>query len=743
MNSQANGLLKVAHGVLKDYLVAYPHDMKDVARDKERLTLLVKERGIGIFTLDLPALDKTLTSALESGRLTLDGALSKRVSSSVLVPKLFRGLWLRIFDSCGNLNEDIDTTAIFLLRQLLCLGKKLEVECSSARTKAVMEEYYNVEREARVPTLSWGHDDLGSDDTCSLDDLVDRPATCGRDQQLEFWEEPNLHGSESLIRLLRRCQQNFDIFAETIGEFQTEDFSSTVRNLSRGLGFRHGPGAVSDLTSKEYKYDFPTWSEKLGRTFPYDKYGRTQSVGIPPKGVLSTESEPPSEDLLVPEREGEASSSSVHPSLSPGKGFGDGSQRGSSLAQPFSLAVSGDFVLDDSSSFLGNDEHFIAPDDARRPRVHEAPSKLMAVPKTAKGPRLIAAESTSHQWCQQLLLKFLEERLSGLFANNFIALRRQDLSQALVVQASIDKSLATVDLSSASDRLTCWLVERAFRRNPSLLRALHATRTRWVADCVLDAKKPSNYFVMKKFATQGTAVTFPVQSIIFLIIALTASGFDAKHPEDFFCNNRICNSIGRFRNKVRVFGDDIILPSTGYDSLILLLHALGLKVSTDKSFVKGHFRESCGMDAYKGDNVTPIKTKVIRATGPKSRQSLIDYSNNLHKAGLWNAAVAAESILPKWIVNNLPAIGLGFGGVGRFSFTGTKFDHLRKRWNNRLHRDEYRTYRLTTRMRRIPTNTLSGVLQYVAEAPSPYAKWEHGIPGRTKTSDGLGWRALY
>jgi len=738
MKSQANGLLKVALGVFADYLVAYPNDAEDVSRDIERLTLLVKERGIGIFTLDLPALDKALNNAFESGRLTVEGALSKRASPTVLVPRFLRGLWLRIFDSRGNLKEDADPTAVFFLKQILQLGKKLETVCSPARTKSVMEEYYLVEREARVPTLSWSDDDLGSNDACSLDDLCDLRATGVRDEQLELWEEPIVPVSESHRAILRRCQQNFDIFSQTIGNFGIEEFISSIRDHSNGIGFRHGPGAVSDLTSKEYKYDFPTWSEKLGAEFPYAEYGRVgrsfrSSPLDPPRSLKFNFEDHPAKLENTLERvflRGETGDSRL-------------------VRQIFLLGRSSTAVVGSNQRDLLPQQRGCGYDPMDRttthqtsPSSHEPPSKLLAVPKTAKGPRLIASEPTSHQWCQQFIKRFLEERLLGIFGTEFVSFRNQEFSRQLVSKASLDQSLATVDLSSASDRLTCWLVERAFRKNKSLLRAFHASRTRWVKDCVDKTQSP-NYFVPKKFVTQGTAITFPVQSIIFLIIALTACGFEAKSPKDFFCNKWTSKPLGRLRGKVRVYGDDIIIPVSGYDPLCTLLHALGLKVNQDKSFVKGNFRESCGMDAFKGVDVTSVKTKCIEATGPQSRQSLIDYANNLHKAGLWHAAVAAESLLPDWVVRSLPVVGLGCGGVGRFSFLGESRDHLRKRWNPNLHRFEYRSYRQLARTTRKPTNSLSGVLQYVTEAPGLFSKFEHGIPGRPKTSDGLGWEPPY
>lgn len=735
MKSQANGLLKVAEGVLKDYSLAYPTDRTEVARDKERLTRLAKERGIGLFTLDLPALDSALTKALESGRLIVDCALSKKASATILVPRLFRGLWLRIFDRCGNLMEGADPTALLFLRQLLCLGKKVEMACTPARTQQVLKEYYHVEQTAYVPTLSWGNDDLGSDDSISFVDLFDHSANTGGSEQLELWEFPESLELDFHDRtILERCQRNFDIFSQAIGTFGIEDFISSIRANSNGIGFRHGPGAVSDLTSKEHKYDFPTWSDKLGATFSYHQYGTIGGTYGTPQGkslVASTWSLPFSEFDYSGNRllEGEAGNANVVSSLPR-----MGEEKCQATPQPAeTLGILGE----------GQDPLDRIPSPSRPPSIHEPASRLLAVPKTAKGPRLIAAEPTAHQWCQQLVKRFLEERLIGLFGTNFVSFRNQDLSQQLVSSASFDRSLATVDLSSASDRLTCWVIERAFRENKSLLRALHATRTRWTANCV-EGRNPSDYFVTKKFASQGTAVTFPVQSIVFLIIALTACGFEAKHPEDFFCNNRVSyNPLARFRKQVRVFGDDIIIPVHGYESLCRLLHLLGLKVNQDKSFVKGYFRESCGMDAFKGINVTPIKTKCIVATGPQSRQSLIDYANNLHKAGMWYAAEAVESMLPGWVIANLPVVGIDCGGAGRISYTGSQWEHLRKRYNKKLHRFEYRSYAQLTRAKRMPTNTLGGVLQYFAEAPEPTTKWEHGIQSRPKTSDGLRWRAPY
>ena len=180
----------------------------------------------------------------------------------------------------------------------------------------------------------------------------------------------------------------------------------------------------------------------------------------------------------------------------------------------------------------------------------EPSSKLIHVPKTAKAPRLIASEPVEHQWCQQKVLKWLDKRMQHTLLGRFINLHDQTLSQRMVTSASRDRSLSTIDLSSASDRVTCRHVECLLSVNPSLLQVVHASRTRRLRDPILKG----NTITLRKFASMGSALTFPIQSIFFLCIVLASC--EADTPK------KIRALIG----KVRVFGDDIIMPSTAHES---------------------------------------------------------------------------------------------------------------------------------------------------------------------------------
>lgn len=638
MNSQANDLLIIALGILEDVRVAYP-EYRGVERDKARLSRLVQTRGLGVFTLDLPQLDPLLLEGLATERLVAKGPLARGVSKRIHVPRLFAGLWLRVFDKSSCLLPEVDATAIAFLRQLFCLGKKIEVGCSPERLDKTIEAFHDIEQDTRDPSLRWNSDSLDPDwighGLHFRDGLV---------SYIPLLPEDGRDATERRLRFLcDRLQIICDRVTNSLGSLDPVAFSTAEYYAGRGIGFKHGPGAVADRSHRRKpKYEFSNWSAKLDKVFPFEDCG-----------ALS--------------------------------GYGGAS-----------------------------------PDSS------ELPSRLIAVPKTAKGPRLIASEPTEHQWCQQIVKTFLERGIKKIFKGSFIDFKDQEKSKVLALKASQKGDLATVDLSSASDRLSCWAVERFARGNPLLLGAMHSCRTRQILD---EISSPARYVLQKKFVSQGTAMTFPTQTLFFLccVLACLPGRMD------------IGELTRRWSQQVQVFGDDIIIPKIGYADLVLLLHYLGLKVNEEKSFSTGLFRESCGMDAYAGFDVTPVKPKGIGSDGPASRAALLDLTNNLFKKGYWKACAAAESIDRRRFLRHTPVVGLESGAIGRTSFCGPDATHLRKRWNDVWQREEVRAWSFTGSCKNKPTNSISGVFQYITENPSPFAKWTHGMPGTPRTSDGMRW----
>lgn len=366
----------------------------------------------------------------------------------------------------------------------------------------------------------------------------------------------------------------------------------------------------------------------------------------------------------------------------------------------------------------------------RTKSVREFPSRVIPVPKTQKGPRIIASEPTSHQWCQGGIQRWFVRGISKSILRSAISLHDQSPSRRLALSASVDGSLATVDLSAASDRISTRLVEYMFQVNRPLLDALHATRTRWYV------LPNGEHHIMRKFACMGSACTFPVQTIVFTIISMFAL---MKVSGDMSLDDSRLRDLAKH---VRVFGDDIVLPSEAYDVLYRLLTELGLKVNPHKSFWSGYFRESCGMDAYKGHDVTPAYfLQPYNARNPESLMSVVECSNNFHMKGMWNAAdYLVKTVDPK-VLKLLRVANKDVSQPCLRSFTpGTP--RLRSRWNPTLQRYEVRQLVLQTKQKLLEGSGNSALLQYFTEEPDPLLPYRSGQMLRPVSRITSGWEPL-
>jgi len=651
MKSPTNIMLKVVTGIFKDACTAYP-DLKDsFLRDLRTLSLLVKNRGMGVFIHDLPNLDSLLLMGLETGRLVSEGPLSRKVSHKISVPRFLSGLWLRVFDISACLIVDADVNAILFIRQISVAFKKYGIDCTLERTERSTNEYSRIESECRTPTLFWADDVLDPNNIIHdvhFCDIVDTDIHGG-----DLFFEANSHDDRRRDSiLLSNLQQTCD---KIIGQFPPFHALSErcvqKHRAERGyrgrvdVGLRHGPGAVSEGYKAKDKYLFPSIPSKLRGVFPTILFGK--------KGYFNEESHP----------------------------------------------------------FHSN----------------ESPSRLVAVPKDGRGPRLIAAEPVSHQWAQQLVRGFVEFNISRLLPE-YIDFRAQHLSQDCARKGSLDGSLATIDLASASDRLSCYVVERVFRRCPTLLRALHSCRTRYIRNEV--SPDTWSYLSLRKYATQGTALTFPIQSLIFALCAISV--LSGREHED-----RI--RVGR--GNTRVFGDDIIIPKDRYDDMVRLLTILGLKVNTRKSFTHGLFRESCGGDFYRGYDVTPVKLVQLYDRKPASIQATIDNSNNLYIKGFWNASKVVEDQLG-WKVNSLPIERIGAVQHGLVSYMGRCDRHLQYRYDYNLHVLQHRILHVRTRTKRIERDWRSAYLDNQFRLPYLIRDFSSWVTDRPSLIAERGWVTL-
>jgi hypothetical protein len=351
-------------------------------------------------------------------------------------------------------------------------------------------------------------------------------------------------------------------------------------------------------------------------------------------------------------------------------------------------------------------------------------SRLVAVPKTYEKPRLIAAEPSEHQFCQQNLWRYFQTQASLSWVGDFVRFNDQSLNQSLCQKGSLDGSLATIDLSSASDRVSCHVVGQFFRHNLGLLDALRASRTHFLRQR-LDQSLPE-VLELNKFSTMGSACTFPVESLVFLGVALAST----------LVKYKLAPTLGNIRSlskRVAVFGDDIIVPSDCRELVQNALELLDFKVNAEKTFSKGFFRESCGVDAYKGVDVTPVYLHELWPNTPESTVSMVDTANNFYCSFYLRTATQIESTLP----SSLMTVHVDSGVLGIKSRVGTQF--RRKRWNAHLQREEVRGLALSSTVKTIPQEDDSSLLQYFTEAPEPFCEWQSGVRASPHLKLRMGW----
>ena len=285
----------------------------------------------------------------------------------------------------------------------------------------------------------------------------------------------------------------------------------------------------------------------------------------------------------------------------------------------------------------------------------ERPVKVTPVPKTLKTPRIIAIEPTCMQYTQQAvaepLVKFLEaDKTSG----RFVGFTDQRPNQELARRGSLDGSLATLDLSEASDRVSNQLVEYMLQGFTHLRDAIQASRS-LTADVPHHGKIP-----LVKFASMGSALCFPIEAMVFTAIVFLGI-------EDGLGHRLTEEEIESFSGKVRVYGDDIIVPVEYTRFVIDRLELFGFKVNRHKSFWDGNFRESCGKEYFRGYDVSIVKARTVP---PSSRRNVkeivswVDFRNQLYAAGYRSVVKTIDQHLVK-ILRFFPRVGPDSPLLGR------------------------------------------------------------------------------
>lgn len=225
-------------------------------------------------------------------------------------------------------------------------------------------------------------------------------------------------------------------------------------------------------------------------------------------------------------------------------------------------------------------------------------NRFATVPKTIKGDRSIGVEPSLNIYLQLGVGSFIRRRLKNVA--NIDLDDGQSLHRALARQGSLDGSLATIDLSSASDTVARRVVDFLLPDDWSmLLNMLRSPLT-----IVREGRYQRPYY-LEKHSSMGNGYTFELETLIFWAIA------------------------SELASTAYVYGDDIIVNVEAAQDVLGALVFFGFEPNREKTFTTGHFRESCGGDFFSGQNVRPYYLK----DSPNEPQEWIAFANGLHDLG--------------------------------------------------------------------------------------------------------------
>ena len=328
----------------------------------------------------------------------------------------------------------------------------------------------------------------------------------------------------------------------------------------------------------------------------------------------------------------------------------------------------------------------------------ELPSRVVSVPKTLKTPRIIAIEPSTVQYVQQGILEVISEKIHSTFLSELMGTNDQVPNQDLAKAGSLNGDLATLDLSEASDRVSCKLVETLMLRHPLSREAVFACRSQ-------RASVPGHGNVsLAKFASMGSALCFPFEAMVFLTIIFL--GIERELGYQMTSKKDIYPYIGQ----VRVYGDDLIVPCEYVHTVVDLLEHFGAKVGRPKSFWNGKFRESCGKEYYAGQDVSIVKVRRVfpsRLQQTAEVESLVSLRNQMYLSGNWAVARWLDGKCRKvlhYFPNTLPTSP----ALGRTSFLG----YCSEKEDEHLHRPMVKAHVVSSNSPRDPLEGPGALLKY-------------------------------
>ncbi len=221
-------------------------------------------------------------------------------------------------------------------------------------------------------------------------------------------------------------------------------------------------------------------------------------------------------------------------------------------------------------------------------------SLMSCVPKDDSISRTICTEPSLNMFFQLGLAEVLSRRLHS-WGIDIDSQQRRNRFMAKV-GSRFPRSYSTIDLSSASDSISLKMLEYLLPKQwYELLCKLRCPETSIKGESL----------TLHMVSTMGNGYTFPLQTVLFAAVVRAVYKIMGIKTRD-----------GKLNRSYSVFGDDIIVVTKAYKAVCRTLNLLGFVVNSEKSFEVGFFKESCGVDAWKGKDVRGVYLKELHDAVP-------------------------------------------------------------------------------------------------------------------------------
>lgn len=302
--------------------------------------------------------------------------------------------------------------------------------------------------------------------------------------------------------------------------------------------------------------------------------------------------------------------------------------------------------------------------------------RLCAVPKDHAKDRLITVEPWLGTFVQHATRRMVYESIhSGPLrgtAMDALHIAPEPIQKAYAVEGSAGGDYATLDLSDASDTISLADVE--------------ATFPLWLLPYLTSCRTPTYELAdgtvgeINMYAGMGNATTFCVQTLYFWAACVSVARIS-----------------GHRRPFVSVHGDDIVCDNKTVDLILSLgaFQALGIKMNSAKSYWGiSSFRESCGIWALRGQDVTPSRFDGFDLGTYPGRIGFCDVIRRMVQSGCGMQLMLADQLVKRSSGVKVSSMDIPGSDIvpDKHKLWVSRHDKLETRWNKHSHYVEVKTH---------------------------------------------------